>query len=245
MSISKYRKFIFSMGQELSTENLSSLKYLLRDLLTTNQTEGINSPTDLFVLLEQRNELGSDNCHLLKDLLRQIKRQDLVKKLEDFKRNQLAEHNRAENDETVPRDGSVRAVNTEDVQDCVDEGEQASAVSESDNENGSHSVQLARHNRAGKDETAPRNGSVRAAVNKKEIQGCVADGEQAASAVCESNGSRGESTSLLNFSEHGNFDYGNRDGACAAKSTRLPPMWPGSNSSKPPWRFLHIYTLTP
>ena len=204
MSISKYRKFIFSLGQELSTENLSSLKYLLRDLLTTSQTEGINSPTDLFVLLEQRNELGSGNCHLLKDLLRQIKRQDLVRKLEDFNRNQIAEHNHAENDETVPRNGSVRAVNTEDVQDCVDEGEQAS-VSESNNENGSRSIQLAGHNHAGNDEIVPRNGSV-CAVNKEEMQDCVADGEQAASAgcsaVCESNGSSGESTSLLNFSEH-------------------------------------------
>ena len=221
MSISKYRKFIFSLGQELSTENLSSLKYLLRDLLTTSQTEGINSPTDLFVLLEQRNELGSGNCHLLKDLLRQIKRQDLVRKLEDFERNQIAEHNHAENDETVPRSGSVRAVNTEDVQDCVDEGEQASAVSESNNENGSRSIQLAGHNHAGNDETVPRNGSVYA-VNKEEMQDCVADGEQAASAgcsaVCESNGS----TSLLNFSEH-LLIIGAGMAHAVLISTRLPP----------------------
>ena len=171
MSISKYRKFIFSLGQQLSTENLSSLKYLLRDLLTTNQTEGINSPTDLFVLLEQRNDLGSDNCHLLKDLLRQIKRQDLVRKVEDFERRQLlAGHNRTENDEVVPlqRNGSVRAVNTEDMHYCVPDGKQAHAT------------------------------------------------------VCETNnanGSSGESTSLLNFSELGNLDHGRRDGAVARALT--------------------------
>ena len=66
------------------------MKYLLRDLLTTREIEGLGKPEDLFVLLEQRNELGNDNFRLLEELLTQIKRQDLVRKLNGFERKQLA-----------------------------------------------------------------------------------------------------------------------------------------------------------
>ncbi|KAL9972003.1 hypothetical protein ACROYT_G018234 [Oculina patagonica] len=61
------------------------MKFLCRDILTTQELEGIGeSATNLVVLLEQRKELESDNFDLLKDLLTQIKREDLVRKLKDF-----------------------------------------------------------------------------------------------------------------------------------------------------------------
>ena len=66
------------------------MKFLLRDLLTTREIEGLGKPEDLFVLLEQRNELGNDNFRLLEELLTQIKRQDLLRKLNGFEREQLA-----------------------------------------------------------------------------------------------------------------------------------------------------------
>ena len=128
--ISEYRKLVFSLCQELSAENLNSLivKYLLRDLLTTREIEGANSPTDLFVFLEQRNMLGSDNSmHLLKDLLTQMKRKDLVRKLQDFERKQLGEPAIVAINKTA-RNGIRRAVNMEGIQDCVSDDEQTSLV---------------------------------------------------------------------------------------------------------------------
>ena len=87
--ISDYRKFTFFLCEQLSQNNLDSMKFLLRDLLSTRDIESVGKPEDLFVLLEQRNELGNDNFRLLEDLLTQIKRQDLVRKLNGFEREQL------------------------------------------------------------------------------------------------------------------------------------------------------------
>ena len=91
--ISEYRKFIsLSLCNELSTRNLESMKFLCRDILTTRELEAIgNDALNLVVFLEQRRELGSDNFDLLKDLLTQIKREDLVRKMKDFRRKQQRE----------------------------------------------------------------------------------------------------------------------------------------------------------
>ena len=90
--ISEYRKFIFSLCEELSISNLHSMKFLCRDLLTTRELEAIgNSVTEFVLVLEQRKEIGSDNFHLLDDLLKQIGRQDLIRRLKDFKRKQHRE----------------------------------------------------------------------------------------------------------------------------------------------------------
>lgn len=132
MSLSNYRKVIFSLGQEISMENLHSLKYLLQDLLTTKEIEDFDTPTDLFVFLEQRNELGSENFHLLKDLLAQINRQDLVRKLEDFEKKKLAERDRVVNAETSSI--GFRFVKKEHMLDSVTDGEPSSSLPESDSE---------------------------------------------------------------------------------------------------------------
>jgi len=89
MSISEYRKFIFSLCEDLSITNLHSMKFLCRDLLTARERESIgDSATEFILVLEQRRELGSKNFNLLEDLLKQIKRADLLRKLKDFKRKQ-------------------------------------------------------------------------------------------------------------------------------------------------------------
>lgn len=90
--IPEFRKVLFSLCQELTTENLRSLKYLLRDLLTTRELEDIRDPMDLMLYLEQRNELCSNNCQLLEDLLTQIKRKDLVQKIQAFQGGLLNNH---------------------------------------------------------------------------------------------------------------------------------------------------------
>lgn len=128
MSISGFRKFIFSLSQELSADNLTSMKYLLRDSLTTREIEGIHCATDLLVLLEQRNELGRNNCSLFKDLLSEIQRLDLVRKLEDFDRKQLAVNDRIEYDGI--ENLGYRSVNNEDQNGNVTDGEHVSEESD-------------------------------------------------------------------------------------------------------------------
>ena len=99
-SISEYRKFLYSLCEELTAGNLIALKYLCRDRLTTRELEEINTATNLFLCLEQRQDIASDNLHLLEDLLTRIRREDLVRKLKEFERKQRgANHN--------PRNGFV------------------------------------------------------------------------------------------------------------------------------------------
>ena len=105
-SISDYRKFIFSLCEEISTNNLDSMKFLCRDVLTTRELEAIeNSATDFVAFLEQREELGSDNFDLLKDLLTQIKREDLVQKLKDFEMKQ--HRGTVRDNDDIPKNGSL------------------------------------------------------------------------------------------------------------------------------------------
>lgn len=127
-SIPQFRKFIFSLCEELSSKNLDSMKYLCRDLLTMRELEGVNNATDLFVVLEQRKELGSGNFHLLEDLLTQIGRGDLVRKLKDFERLERKQQNGrivcvANDRHDRRKDGFLNHRHLQD--DCVTDGKQA------------------------------------------------------------------------------------------------------------------------
>ena len=98
------------------------MKYLLRDLLTAKELEDIRDPMDLMLDLEQRNELCSNNCQLLKDLLTQIKRKDLVQKIEAFQGRKLAECGLLNNNKTTGSEISLE--NKTRVQDCVTDGQE-------------------------------------------------------------------------------------------------------------------------
>ena len=136
MSISPFRQLIFSLCQELSVDDLNSMKYLLRDVLTTREIEGVSRPSDLFVFLEQRGELGSENCGLLKDIFVTIQRRDLLRKLEEFDNKQLVENERIQCDGSTRNAGSprYRPVNKEDNHDYATYGGQTSSVSSQNND---------------------------------------------------------------------------------------------------------------
>lgn len=118
--VPEFRKVLFSLCQELTTENLSSLKYLLRDLLTAKELEDIRDPMDLMIYLEQRNELCSNDCQILKDLLTQIKRKDLFQKIQAFQGRTLAECGLLNNHKTTLSEVSLQ--NKTRAQDCVTDG---------------------------------------------------------------------------------------------------------------------------
>lgn len=122
--ISEYRKFTYFLCEHLTKKDLDSMKFLLRDLLTTREIEDVAKPGDLFVLLEQRNELGSDNFRLLQDLLKMINRHDLARKLNEFERKQLAK--RFGNYETATEDS--RTLNTPQfAKDCATDNQAVEA----------------------------------------------------------------------------------------------------------------------
>lgn len=129
--IPEFRKVLFSLCQELTTENLTSLKYLLRDLLTAKELEDIRDPMDLMLYLEQRNELCSNNCQLLEDLLTQIKRKDLVKKIQAFQGRKLAECGFLNNNKITLSEVSLQ--NKTRAQDCVTDGLEGPSSHSKDN----------------------------------------------------------------------------------------------------------------
>lgn len=69
---------------------------------------------DLMLYLEQRNELCSNNCQLLEDLLTQIKRKDLVQKIQAFQGGLLNNH------KTTLSEVSLQ--NKTRTRDCVTDG---------------------------------------------------------------------------------------------------------------------------
>ena len=118
--ISDYRKFTFFLCEQLSENDLKSMKYLSRDLLTTRDIEGVERPEDLFVFLEQRKLLGDDNFGLLEELFKQIKRQDLIRKLNGFEREQLAK--RPRNYDIATEDSRALNNATQRERDCPTDG---------------------------------------------------------------------------------------------------------------------------
>lgn len=118
--ISSYRKFIFSLSEALSKRDLTSLKHLLCDVLTVREIENINDPMDLFCTLERRCILGNDNFGLLKDLFKQIHRQDLVNKINDFQGEKTTERGFVSSNKTKPTDQRTRScpLKAEDLPDC-------------------------------------------------------------------------------------------------------------------------------
>ena len=78
---------------------------------------------DLMLYLEQRNELCSNNCQLLEDLLTQIKRKDLVKKIQAFQGRKLAECGFLNNNKITLSEVSLQ--NKTRAQDCVTDGLEA------------------------------------------------------------------------------------------------------------------------
>ena len=85
--ISEYRKFLLSIVQELTEEDLGKMKFLCRDLLTVKEIDSICNVMDLFTLLEQRQELSKENFFIVQEILTQLNRQDLLERLLEFRRN--------------------------------------------------------------------------------------------------------------------------------------------------------------
>lgn len=86
---------------------------------------------DLMLYLEQRNELCSNNCQLLEDLLAQIMREDLVQKIQAFQGRKLAEYGLLNNHKTTLSEISLQ--NKTRAQDCDTDGREGPSSHSKDN----------------------------------------------------------------------------------------------------------------
>ncbi|NXK17925.1 FADD protein, partial [Arenaria interpres] len=74
-----------SISSSLSGAELASLKFLCRENISKRKLESVQSGRDLFGILLEQQLITSDNVVFLEELLKNIKREDLVSQLKQFK----------------------------------------------------------------------------------------------------------------------------------------------------------------
>lgn len=75
---------LHSVSTRLSSSELSDLKFLCQDRLGKRKLERVQSGIDLFSLLLEQNDLDREHPERLRDLLSSLRRQDLLRLLDDF-----------------------------------------------------------------------------------------------------------------------------------------------------------------
>ncbi|XP_067850242.1 protein FADD [Heptranchias perlo] len=82
----EFNAMLNNISQDLSADNLESLKFLCKESVGKRQLETISSGNQLFQALEERSLLSPEDTHFLSVLLKNIKRPDLENQLSAFQR---------------------------------------------------------------------------------------------------------------------------------------------------------------
>lgn len=81
----QFKKVLLEISNELSSSQLEQLKFLLRDKNFGKKVlENIDNGLKLFELMKERNDLAANKTELLSKLLKDINRQDLAEKIDNF-----------------------------------------------------------------------------------------------------------------------------------------------------------------
>uniref|UniRef100_A0A8C2CMA3 CASP8 and FADD-like apoptosis regulator n=1 Tax=Cyprinus carpio TaxID=7962 RepID=A0A8C2CMA3_CYPCA len=83
-SVSEYRVLMADVSEDMDTENLKSLTFLLRGTLPKHKLENVQSFLDIVVELEKLDQLSSEKMDLIEHCLRSIHRVDLAKKISHY-----------------------------------------------------------------------------------------------------------------------------------------------------------------
>ncbi|NXI64694.1 FADD protein, partial [Anseranas semipalmata] len=75
---------LHSFSSSLSDSELGDLKFLCRDKIGKRKLESVQSGRELFNFLLEQQVIASHNVGFLRDLLKGIKREDLILRLEHF-----------------------------------------------------------------------------------------------------------------------------------------------------------------
>ena len=79
--VNQFRELLLRTSQDLRSEDLSRMRFLLVDLAEVRSDMGAN---ELFAELEVRGYLTTDDLSFVGDLLRAISRNDLGQKLDQY-----------------------------------------------------------------------------------------------------------------------------------------------------------------
>nr|XP_057933643.1 protein FADD [Doryrhamphus excisus] len=82
--MSSFNALLLGISDDLKDEQLKKLMFLCRDMVRKREAEKITSGVQLFQCLTERGELKQDKTESLSQLLRQINREDLADKLDNF-----------------------------------------------------------------------------------------------------------------------------------------------------------------
>ncbi|XP_072129290.1 FAS-associated death domain protein isoform X1 [Mobula birostris] len=82
----RFKVLLSDISQNLTGENLETLKFLCKDDIGKRRLETLVSGIQLFQVLEELSLLSQEDTSFLGQLLKSIKRPDLEKKLSDYQR---------------------------------------------------------------------------------------------------------------------------------------------------------------
>ncbi|XP_045433632.1 FAS-associated death domain protein [Pipistrellus kuhlii] len=75
---------LHSVSTGLTSGELTELKFLCQGRISKRKLERVQSGVDLFSVLLEQNELDSEHTELLRELLVSLRRQDLLRLLDDY-----------------------------------------------------------------------------------------------------------------------------------------------------------------
>lgn len=75
---------LHSVSTGLSSGELTELKFLCQGRISKRKMERVQSGVDLFSVLLEQNELDGERTELLRELLVSLRRQDLLRLLDDY-----------------------------------------------------------------------------------------------------------------------------------------------------------------
>lgn len=84
MSSHKFNSVLLDISDHLSEDQLSKLKYLCQNEIGKRSLEKIDKGIELFSFLRERGKLGENNTEFLAQILAEIRREDLLEKLNAF-----------------------------------------------------------------------------------------------------------------------------------------------------------------
>lgn len=84
MSKIEYSDLLFEISKKLDENELPRLIFMCREEIAEGSEENIRDVLTLFKELEKQNRLGIDRLDTLKEILKQMKKRSLLKKVEEF-----------------------------------------------------------------------------------------------------------------------------------------------------------------
>ena len=86
--LTKFRRFLFRLSQEIAEDDLVGMKFLLQGLIPLGHLEKCSQPSDLLSIMIRQDLLGEDNLDYLEELLTDVKRLDLVQRVRAYRQSE-------------------------------------------------------------------------------------------------------------------------------------------------------------